>query len=63
MLHAGWAAVVVAVVLGASRVRPSAAVAAPAANPRPVIVLMDSPLPGRVYDARTLERAAPTPTT
>jgi hypothetical protein len=26
----------------------------PPANPRPVIVLMDSPLPGRVYDARTL---------
>ena len=25
----------------------------PAANPRPVIVLMDSPLPGRVYDPRT----------
>ena len=25
----------------------------PAANPRPVVVLMDSPLPGRVYDLRT----------
>ena len=26
---------------------------APAASPRPVVVLMDSPLPGRVYDPRT----------
>jgi serine/threonine protein kinase len=26
---------------------------APSANPRPVVVLMDSPLPGRVYDPRT----------
>jgi hypothetical protein len=27
---------------------------APPANPRPVVVLMDSPLPGRVYDPRTV---------
>ena len=27
---------------------------APSANPRPVVVLMDSPLPGRVYDPRTV---------
>ena len=55
MLHAGWAAVVVAAALVAGSMRSTTAEPAPASNPRPVIVLMDSPLPGRVYDARTLE--------
>jgi len=54
-LHGPWAIVVI-VLLGlllwphrrAGDVDP-----APPPNPRPVIVLMDSPLPGRVYDPRT----------
>ena len=50
--HAAGALVVlaaVALVLGrGDRTR-----SGPPANPRPVIVLMDSPLPGRVYDPRT----------
>jgi hypothetical protein len=33
--------------------RTAAVEAGPPPNPRPVIVLMDSPLPGRVYDPRT----------
>jgi predicted Ser/Thr protein kinase len=54
-LHAAWAAVVAAL---AMLVLPlwgrGARIAAPPPNPRPVIVLMDSPLPGRVYDPSTL---------
>jgi hypothetical protein len=42
------------VALSASLLRLGTNDAVPPANPRPVIVLMDSPLPGRVYDARTL---------
>jgi DNA-binding winged helix-turn-helix (wHTH) protein len=50
---AALAAVVVLAAL-AARLRPGASTATPAANLAPVIVLMDSPLPGRVYDPRTL---------
>jgi hypothetical protein len=50
--HAVWATVAIALALLAwagRRERPGV----PPPNPRPVIVLMDSPLPGRVYDPRT----------
>ena len=53
-LHAVWAAVAIAAgILSWLSVR-SSRPGAPPPNPRPVIVLMDSPLPGRVYDPRTL---------
>ena len=48
-----WAVVALAVGLSAWLLRPAADPVS-AANPQPVIVLMDSPLPGRVYDPRTL---------
>ena len=53
IVHAAWAAALAAVValLWFSGPRRSLA---PPPNPQPVIVLMDSPLPGRVYDPRTL---------
>jgi hypothetical protein len=53
-LHAAWAAVAVAVGLTVGTLHPMTTGPVPAANPRPVIVLMDSPLQGRVYDPRTL---------
>ena len=53
-LHAVWAVVALAAGLSAWVLRPANSDALPPANPRPVIVLMDSPLPGRVYDPRTL---------
>ena len=54
-LHAAWASAVVAVAFLAMWLIPRAGPGAePAPNPVPVIVLMDSPLPGRVYDPRTL---------
>jgi DNA-binding winged helix-turn-helix (wHTH) protein len=53
-LHAAWLAAVVAAVVLSPRLGPGVRDAAPPPNPRPVIVLMDSPLPGRVYDPRTL---------
>ena len=52
-VHAWWAALLAAVVTAmwvSSRADPASL---PAPNPVPVIVLMDSPLPGRVYDSRT----------
>ena len=53
-LHASWAAVATGLavtvwLLGASADRPLSA-----SNSQPVVVLMDSPLEGRVYDPRTL---------
>jgi hypothetical protein len=53
-VNAAWAAVMVAVGISGWLLRPAITGAAPPANARPVIVLMDSPLPGRVYDPRTL---------
>jgi hypothetical protein len=53
-LHAAWAVAATAIALAVWMLRPIPGDPAPAANPRPVIVLMDSPLPGRVYDPRTL---------
>jgi hypothetical protein len=53
-VHVMWAAVAIAVGLSGSLLRPGTNDAVPAVNPRPVIVLMDSPLPDRVYDPRTL---------
>jgi tRNA A-37 threonylcarbamoyl transferase component Bud32 len=53
-LHTAWAAVVLVSTLLLWILRPGANEAtAPPPNPRPVVVMMDSPLPGRVYDART----------
>jgi serine/threonine protein kinase len=52
MIHAAWATGLLATALllqSAGRTT----VQGPPANPQPVIVLMDSPLPGRVYDPRT----------
>jgi len=53
-LHAAWLAAVIGAVVLSPRLGPGVRDAAPAPNKRPVIVLMDSPLPGRVYDPRTL---------
>jgi DNA-binding winged helix-turn-helix (wHTH) protein len=53
-IHAAWLAAVIGVAALSTRLGPGDRDAAPPANPRPVIVLMDSPLPGRVYDPRTL---------
>ena len=52
-LHATWAVLATALLLIQS-LRPGRDDhSPPSPNPRPVIVLMDSPLPGRVYDPRT----------
>jgi hypothetical protein len=54
-VHLAWASVVVAAVILAIWLSPLAGPERlPAPNAVPVIVLMDSPLPGRVYDPRTL---------
>lgn len=53
-LHAAWAAVALVVGLAMWQMRAAPVEIVPAANPRPVIVLMDSPLAGRVYDPRTM---------
>ena len=53
-VHAMWAVVALAAGLSAWILRPAGSGALPPPNPRPVIVLMDSPLVGRVYDPRTL---------
>lgn len=52
-LHAAWLAAVVAAVVLSPQLGPGDRETAPP-NRVPVIVLMDSPLPGRVYDPRTL---------
>jgi hypothetical protein len=56
LVHGLWASALLAAVVAASWVSPLAGPPAglPAPNAVPVIVLMDSPLPGRVYDPRTL---------
>ena len=54
-LHGPWAVVVIVLaglLLWPHR-RAGDVGSAPPPNPRPVVVLMDSPLPGRVYDPRT----------
>ena len=53
-LHAAWAAAAAAIALSVWMVRPNTADPVLPPNPRPIIVLMDSPLEGRVYDPRTL---------
>jgi hypothetical protein len=53
-LHAAWTAAATALALAVWMVRPIRTDPVPPPNPRPVIVLMDSPLLGRVYDPRTL---------
>jgi hypothetical protein len=52
-LHVAWAAAAVLVGLSVWALVRSRPETAPAPNPRPVVVLMDSPLEGRVYDPRT----------
>lgn len=51
--HIAWAAAAIVLTALAWVIRPVAPGLAPSPNPRPVIVLMDSPLPGRVYDPST----------
>jgi serine/threonine protein kinase len=51
--HAAWAALVTILLVSLWPQRGQRNPAPPSPNPRPVIVLMDSPLPGRVYDPRT----------
>ncbi len=53
IMHAAWAVVLAASVAILWFAGPRRSLAPPP-NPQPVIVLMDSPLPGRVYDPRTL---------
>ncbi len=53
-LHVAWTIVAVIVGLTVWLMRPMTAEPMSAGNPRPVVVLMDSPLPGRVYDPLTL---------
>ena len=52
IVHAAWAAALVAAVAILWFAGPRRSLVPPP-NPQPVIVLMDSPLPGRVYDPRT----------
>jgi eukaryotic-like serine/threonine-protein kinase len=54
-VHKYWAAALIAVCVPLALLWRSARDPAPPRNPQPVIVLLDSPLPGRVYDARTIE--------
>ena len=53
-LHAAWSAIAIAAALLVWLLPRSGREPAVAPNPQPVIVLMDSPLEGRVYDPRTL---------
>jgi hypothetical protein len=53
-LHAGWAAIAMLLTAVVWLAAPAPRNRGPAANPVPVVVLMDSPLEGRVYDPRTL---------
>jgi hypothetical protein len=53
-LHAGWAAVAMLLAAAVWLATPARRDLGPAANREPVVVLMDSPLEGRVYDPRTL---------
>jgi hypothetical protein len=52
-LHAMWAAALIALALVSWTWRSSTDAVLPPPNATPVVVLMDSPLAGRVYDART----------
>jgi len=52
-LHATWAVLSMVLLLIPWPHRGQGGPSPPNPNPRPVIVLMDSPLPGRVYDSRT----------
>jgi serine/threonine protein kinase len=53
-VHAVWAAVAILASAAVWARDSRSALPVPTANPTPVIVLMDSPLEGRVYDPRTL---------
>ena len=53
VLHAAWLVALIVVATTAWMVASRKGEKLPAANPTPVIVLMDSPLAGRVYDPRT----------
>ena len=52
-VHIFWAAALLIVFVPLAFLWRSARDSAPPPNPQPVIVLLDSPLPGRVYDPRT----------
>jgi hypothetical protein len=53
LIHAYWGAAVLTLVAALAYVLATNRDPSPPPNPRPVIVLMDSPLPGRVYDPKT----------
>jgi len=53
-LHAAWSTVAIAAALLVWILAPQTGEPVVPANPHPVIVFMDSPLEGRVYDPRTL---------
>ena len=52
-VHAAWAAMLVAIAILSWTAADRRAKDLPPTNRTPVVVLMDSPLPGRVYDPRT----------
>jgi hypothetical protein len=53
LIHGYWGAGVFALVAALTYVLATNGERSPPPNPQPVIVLMDSPLPGRVYDPQT----------
>jgi hypothetical protein len=53
-VHGAWTIALLVVGLAVWSFRPAATTTDAPPNPSPVIVMMDSPLEGRVYDARTL---------
>ena len=53
LVHIGWGVALLSAAALAWWVAARAPASSPPPNPVPVIVLMDSPLPGRVYDPRT----------
>jgi serine/threonine protein kinase len=53
LIHAYWGAAVLTLVAALAYVLSTNRDPSPPPNPQPVIVLMDSPLPGRVYDPQT----------
>ena len=53
-VHAAWAAIALALAAAVWALPATATAPAVPPNPVPVVVLMDSPLEGRVYDPRTL---------
>ena len=53
-VHVAWGAAVLLALAAPFLLRSARPAAGPTPNPQPVVILMDSPLPGRVYDPRTI---------